>query len=141
MKAIEIIFLLCFFSFQACGYDSSAESTNTERENDSYNSAISNDRLDENNDDEDKKENIAFGKCGFNDGNHNAIVDYYNPRTGYSKTYTLEVEVEGCKVVQINFPNGGWLDNSHITPEELSEDGNAEIEGEDGKTYTVHIDD
>ncbi|MBP6731953.1 MAG: hypothetical protein KA149_07840 [Chitinophagales bacterium] len=75
------------------------------------------------------------------DGNHNATVDYYNPNTGYSATYTLDVEVEDGKVRQINWPNGGWSDEDHITPGELGEDGNVTIDGEDGQTYDVQIDD
>lgn len=75
----------------------------------------------------------------FDDGIYSATVDYYNPETGYSNTYTLDVEVEDNAVVQINFPNGGWLDDDHITPEELDYDGNCTVEGENGKTYDIHI--
>lgn len=86
---------------------------------------------------------ILFSSCKsrskVDDGTYSATVDYYNPETGYSKTYTLDVEVEDNAVVQINFPNGGWLDDDHITPEELDYDGNCTVEGEDGKTYDIHI--
>ncbi len=78
--------------------------------------------------------------CKFKDGTHSATVDYYNPETGYSQTYTLNVEVENCEVVQINFPSGGWLDSDHISPAELNEDGYCTIDGEDGKTYEIQID-
>jgi hypothetical protein len=78
--------------------------------------------------------------CKFDDGTYSATVDYYNPETGYSQTYTLDVEVEGCEVVQIDFPNGGWLDSDHITPAELDEYGNCTVDGEDGKTYEIQID-
>lgn len=73
------------------------------------------------------------------DGTHTATVDYYNPETGERSTYTLDVEVEDGEVVKINFPKGGWLDESHIRSEELDEDGHARINGEDGKTYDVEI--
>ena len=76
----------------------------------------------------------------FEDGTHSATVDYYNPETDYGQTYTLDVEVENCEVVQINFPRGGWLDSDHINPAELDEDGTCTIEGENGKTYEVQID-
>ncbi|HRO45951.1 hypothetical protein [Agriterribacter sp.] len=79
-------------------------------------------------------------ECRFEDGPHSATVDYYNPETGYSQEYTLDVEVENYEVVQISFPNGGWLDNDHITPEELDKDGFCVIEGEDGKTYKIQVD-
>lgn len=80
-----------------------------------------------------------FG-CEFEDGTHSATVDYYNPETGYSQTYTLDVDVENCEVVQINFPNGGWLDSDHITPAEVDENGSCIIEGEEGRTYEIQID-
>ena len=92
----------------------------------------------ENNDETDDYTSSA--DCKFDDGTYSATVDYYNPETGYSQTYTLDVEVEGCEVVQIDFPNGGWLDSDHITPAELDEDGNCTVDGEDGKTYEIQID-
>ena len=78
--------------------------------------------------------------CKFEDGTYSATVDYFNPETGYSQTYTLDVEVEGGEVVQIYLPNGGWLDSDHITPAELDEYGCCTIYGEDGKTYEIQID-
>lgn len=84
-------------------------------------------------------ENDEADGCRFDDGTHSATVDYYNPETEYSQTYTLEVEVENCELIQINFPKGGWLDSDHITPAELDEDGTCTVEGEDGKTYEIQI--
>jgi hypothetical protein len=78
--------------------------------------------------------------CDFDDGVHAATVNYSNSNTGYSNTYSLDVEVENCEVVRINFPNGGWLDSDHITPAELDGNGQCTIEGEGGKTYEVEID-
>lgn len=78
--------------------------------------------------------------CGIEDGSHSATVDYYNPDTGHSATYDLEVEVEDCEVTTIHFPKGGWLDDSHISPEELDSDGNATLEDDEGRTFEVHID-
>jgi hypothetical protein len=74
------------------------------------------------------------------DGTHSATVYYNNPQTGYSATYTLDVEVEDGQVVQIDFPNGGYIDSDHITPEVLNSDGECTIYGDDGKTYVIHID-
>jgi hypothetical protein len=78
--------------------------------------------------------------CGFNDGMHEALVDYYNPDTDFSNTYTLDVEVEDCKVIKIEFPKGGWLDSDHIDPTDINTDGTCEIEDDKGRTYNVHID-
>jgi hypothetical protein len=77
---------------------------------------------------------------GFEDGTYSATVDYYNPETGYSATYTLDVEVEDNQVTIIYFPNDGYLDDDHIWPDELDADGFVSIEGEEGKTYDVQID-
>jgi major membrane immunogen (membrane-anchored lipoprotein) len=78
--------------------------------------------------------------CKIDDGTYSATVDYNNPETGYSQTYTLDVEVQDCQVVQINFPNDGYLDEDHISAAIIDEDGNASVDGENGKTYEVHID-
>lgn len=75
----------------------------------------------------------------FPDGTYHATVDYNNPATGYSATYDLDVDVQNGEVVEIHFPSGGYLDEDHISPAELDEDGDAEVQGEDGKTYSVHI--
>jgi len=80
------------------------------------------------------------GGAVIEDGTYGATVDYNNPSTGYSATYTLDVEVSDGQVTQIDFPNGGYLDEDHITAADIDQDGDAEVEGEDGKTYNVHID-
>ena len=78
--------------------------------------------------------------CNFDNGTYTATVDYDNSETGYSATYTLDVEVQDCQVVQISFPNDGYLDEDHISYADIDADGNAIVDGEDGKTYRVHID-
>jgi hypothetical protein len=77
---------------------------------------------------------------GFDDGTYPATVDYYNPHTGYSETYYLDVEVQDNEVTTIYFSNGGYLDDDHIYPEELDDQGFVSIEGEEGKTYDIQID-
>ena len=77
---------------------------------------------------------------GFEDGTYLATVDYYNPETGYSATYTLDVEVEDNQVTVIYFSNDGYLDVDHIWPANLDDDGFASVDGEDGKIYEVQID-
>jgi len=69
-----------------------------------------------------------------------ATVEYHNGSTGYSASYNLDVTVENNQVTKIEFPNGGELNEDHITAEELDDDGNATVQGENGKTYDVHID-
>lgn len=78
-------------------------------------------------------------------GTYDASVDYYNPKTGYSATYELEVDVEDGEVVRIDFPKGGWLDDdihpseSRLSPAELDEDGEATMEDENGRTFKIKI--
>ena len=119
-------------------------SSKTEKQSESYSSSNydrnSSDYPDEEESNEENEDFTSSLGCKFEDGTYSATVDYYNPETGYSQTYTLDVEVENCEVVQIDFPNGGWLDSDHITPSELDEDGTCTVYGEDGKTYEIQID-
>lgn len=46
---------------------------------------------------------------GIEDGTYSADVDYYNPETGYSNSYILDVGVEDGRVVRIDFANSGYL--------------------------------
>jgi hypothetical protein len=84
--------------------------------------------------------NTETSSCGLEDGTYSATVDYNNSETGYSATYTLNVDVEDCRVVQINFPNEGYLDEDHISSSDIDENGDASVDGEDGKTYEISID-
>ena len=79
-------------------------------------------------------------ECGLDDGTYSATVDYNNPETGYSATYTLDVDVQDCQVIQINFPNDGYLDLDHISAADIDENGSATVDGENGKTYEIQID-
>ena len=92
------------------------------------------------NDDEIAQEENEDEAYRYEDGTYSANVEYYNPETDYSATYTLKVKVEDNEVVEIDFPKGGWLDEDHISPAELDEDGQTTVEGEGGKTYEIDID-
>jgi hypothetical protein len=78
---------------------------------------------------------------GFEDGTYCADVTYYNPNTGTSNDYTLEVEVQQNEVVQINFGNGGYLDNEHMTPEVLDENGECTISSDRDYEYSIKLKD
>lgn len=75
----------------------------------------------------------------YSDGTYCADIDYYNPDTGTRSTYTLNIEVEGHEVTVIQWPNGGWLDSTHFSPEELDSDGSCSISTYDGKQYDIQI--
>jgi hypothetical protein len=75
----------------------------------------------------------------YPDGTYCADVTYHNPNTGTTSTYTLNVEVVNNELTQINWNNGGWLDDSHFNPPELSEDGYCMFWSDRGYEYNVHI--
>jgi hypothetical protein len=149
MKQIyPFLFVLIASFILSCGSGSTNEENETatetqNSENNTYNSFDSDNSTSENDVDteldiEDSEEEDLFG-CKYPDGTYSADVDYYNPETGHSASYSLTVEVQDCQVVQINFPNGGWVDSDHISPADLDDSGSATIDGEDGKTFNVQI--
>ncbi len=89
----------------------------------------------------DEDEDIDYvGDCELSDGTYSATVYYNNSETNYSATYTLDVEVQDCQVVQIYFNNGGYLDEDHISYADIDQYGYAYVYGEGGKSYEVQID-
>ena len=79
-----------------------------------------------------------YQEQGYVDGTYCAEVDYYNSNTGTSSTYTLEVEIENNELTVIHWPNGGWLDDSHFTPTDISS-GEASFTSDRGIEYKVRI--
>lgn len=76
---------------------------------------------------------------GIKSGVYCSKVEYYNPRTNKRSTYNLEVEVENNTLVKINWPNGGWLDESHFDPAYINADGKASFTSDAGCEYKVDI--
>ncbi len=120
--------------------NSSTQNSSSSNDDNSYESSSSNYSNEENNEESNEENDEYSNGCKFEDGTYSATVDYNNPETGYSATYTLDVEVQDCQIVQINFPNDGYLDEDHISYADIDEDGNATVDGEDGKTYEIQID-
>lgn len=79
--------------------------------------------------------------ANYDNGTYCAEIEYYNPRTGTNSTYTLTVEIEDGRLVKIEWPNGGWLDESHYSGVEISESGDASFESDRGYQYSLHITD
>ncbi|MBB4636602.1 hypothetical protein [Longimicrobium terrae] len=73
----------------------------------------------------------------YSDGTHLAAVQYFNPETGYSASYDLDVEVEDGAVVQIDFPDGGWEDD--FSDGEIDDDGSAFVEDADGRQFSIQV--
>lgn len=141
MKSIVLLLSITII-FSSCGGSSSNSSNDN---NADYNRDEANEVYDENDDEsferafEEDINNESSDKNGFEDGIYKAEVDYYNPETDYSTTYTLDVKIESNEVTVIYFSNDGYLDDDHIWPDELDEDGFASISGHDGQTYDVQI--
>lgn len=76
---------------------------------------------------------------GYEDGTYCADVSYYNPNTGTSNSYTLEVEVQSNQVTQINWGNGGWMDEDHFYAQDLDDNGYCSFSSDKGYDYTVQI--
>ena len=76
---------------------------------------------------------------GYPDGTYDATIRVYNPNTGHNATYTLEVEVENEELIKIYWNNGGWLDDSHFSPADIS-DGTASFTDDRGYEYSVELD-
>lgn len=78
------------------------------------------------------------GSDEISDGTYCAEVEYYNPNTGTRHTYDLDVEVEGGYLVRIDWPNGGWLDETHFSSEDISS-GECSFTSDRGYRYTVTL--
>lgn len=76
---------------------------------------------------------------GFEDGTYCADVTYYNPNTGTSNDYTLQVKVSNNDVIRIDFGNGGHLDSRHMDTETLNENGECKITSDRNYEYSIHI--
>lgn len=86
----------------------------------------------------DETETSTDSEEEYSDGTWCADVEYYNPNTGTRNTYSLDVEVENGELTQINWRNGGWLDESHFTPEDITS-GECSFLSDKGYTYTVTL--
>ena len=76
----------------------------------------------------------------YPDGSYCADVEYYNPNTGTRNTYNLNVDVENGDLTVIHWPNGGWLDDTHFSPENISS-GEISFNSDKGNRYTVILGD
>lgn len=89
---------------------------------------------------QDTKEDIDEGSnSSYANGKYCADVTYYNPNTGTRNTYTLNVEVEDNELIKIYWGNGGWLDDSHFSPQELDQSGYCSFTSDQGNNYEVKI--
>jgi hypothetical protein len=85
------------------------------------------------------KEEAGETICDFKDGTHSASVDYYNPKTKHTAKYELNVHVKDCKIIQIDFPNGGRLDEDHISETPINRNKEAELQDDKGRQWKIHL--
>ncbi len=71
-------------------------------------------------------------------GQRCASIEYYNPQTGTSSTYTLFVEVESNRLVKVFFPDG-FMDTEHFTAPEIDDGGGCTFINDKGYHYKVQI--
>lgn len=126
---LKIIFIVTILSavFQSCKKDDSSSYVQS-------NSFSSSNKLSDLDTEED------FYSDEISDGTYCAEVEYYNPNTGTRNTYELDVEVEDGNLTQINWPNGGWLDETHFYSEDISS-GECSFTSDRGYRYTVTLGD
>lgn len=74
----------------------------------------------------------------FPDGRYCAEIEYYYPKTGTRSDYRLIVEVMDETVYRIEWPSGGWLDDSHYSSPDISS-GSASFESDRGVEYEVEL--
>ena len=131
MKITKIFFFIFgFILFVACGVKSSSNSEDESSGYYNYESIYD----EEEDDDEANNEKDT----GYEDGTYSAEIEYFNPETGRSSTYTLDVEIKDNELTVIHWPNRGWLDDSHFSPPDISS-GYAEFTNDEGYEYEVTI--
>ena len=119
-RGVAMPVVVFIFSFAGC-----SDTNNSEYSSESNNS---------------ESKSSEFTSSGnYEDGTYCADVTYYNPNTGTRKTYSLNVEVENNELTLIHWPNGGWLDESHFSSEELDSDGYCSFTSDKGYQYQVQI--
>lgn len=77
-------------------------------------------------------------RCGYSDGIYKSTVDYEGVET--NSTYTINVEVEDCQVIAVNFDlfnNYSWKNID--VPVDIDDNGDAVFYDNYQNKYTVHV--
>lgn len=133
MKKILVLSLILSVILSSCKKDIDYSNVETE---DIENSEFDPDKMEISNDVDVETYHQAIGE--YPDGTYCAEVEYYNPNTGTRNTYDLDVAVEDGDLTVINWPNGGWLDDTHFSPENISS-GEVQFTSDKGYQYTVTL--
>lgn len=143
-----IIVLLSLLLTASCGHRSSDKSSDdngngnevfldysAETQMSSEGSSTSDDDDNEIGSDSDIDDGCSLDFDNLDDGSYSATVSYYNPGTGFSNSYDLDVEVENNEVIQIEFSNEGYLTAS----ETVYSDGTCTVTDDRGCSNDVQI--
>lgn len=72
------------------------------------------------------------------EGEFCAKIKYFNPKTGTESEYTLLVVVQEDLLIEIKWPNGGWLDTTYFDPVDISS-GVASFTTFDSRQYVITL--
>lgn len=85
------------------------------------------------------KSEVSNDNGSYSDETYCAEVQYHNPNTGTQSSYTLTVKVENNEIVEINWPNGGSLDEDNFSNVAIDENGHSSFTSNKGYKYEVQI--
>lgn len=139
MNKISILLILFTFFISCKKSDATSSTSSTNTSSSSFatlNEEVNPEDMDISDDDDVQRYLDATGD--YPDGTYCAEVEYYNPNTGTRRSYDLDVEVQNGDLAQIDWPNGGWLDSTHFSPESISS-GEVSFRSDKGYRYTVTL--
>ncbi len=142
MKKISILLLFLTLLF-SCQKSNNSTSTSDETSESTTATSFADfpkevDPMDMEISDDDDVQKYLDATGDYPDGTYCAEVEYYNSSTGTRRSYDLDVEVQNGDLVQIDWPNGGWLDSTHFSPDNISS-GEVRFTSDKGYRYTVTI--
>ena len=123
------LFLIIILSLFSCKKDH--KNDNFENHNNEVNYNLASKESEESIQEEEEEEESNW------DGSFCANVQYYNPNTGTKSNYTLTIEVSNNELIQLNWPNGGYLDDFYGVI--FNQVGFAEFTSDKGYEYEVQI--
>lgn len=152
IAGLGLLIVALMFSSFVVGINPDSKTTNHNSTSSTFNKEFTSDEFhddefhdDEFHDDEfhdefssnESHDEFSSGKK-YTDGEYNAEIKYYNSNTRKHSVYKLSVEVENGELVKIEWPNGGWLDDSHFSPPNIS-DGTASFKDDRGIEYDIRL--
>ena len=79
-------------------------------------------------------------QCNYTNGDYQATIEYYNPRTKEEYVFHSIIQVKNCSIFKINFREKNKNQESIPLPIEMEDDGRATEEDENEGIYNIKID-